>query len=58
MIAGLKRTSKTEVIQPTEQPSQKKRKKAGSANRRVKITNTHLQEHGIDLSKDFIPPGK
>ncbi|TIA93594.1 hypothetical protein E3P99_00018 [Wallemia hederae] len=56
--AGLKRTSKTEVAPPAPQQAQKKRKKAGSSNRRVKITNTHLQEQGIDLSKDFVPPGK
>ncbi|TIA67891.1 hypothetical protein E3P91_04197 [Wallemia ichthyophaga] len=56
--AGLKRTSKTEVAPAAPQQAQKKRKKAGSSNRRVKITNTHLQEQGIDLSKDFVPPGK
>ncbi|TIB92124.1 hypothetical protein E3Q20_00377 [Wallemia mellicola] len=56
--AGLKRTSKTEVAPAVPQTAQKKRKKAGSSNRRVKITNTHLQEQGIDLSKDFVPPGK
>lgn len=27
----------------------------GSNNRRLKITNTHLKDQGIDLSKDFVP---
>ncbi|BGP51422.1 hypothetical protein JCM10450v2_007364 [Rhodotorula kratochvilovae] len=39
------------------------KKKAGkgrkaSSNRRFKITNTHLKDQGIDLSKDYVPQNR
>lgn len=36
----------------------KGRKGPGSHNRRLKITNTHLKDQGIDLSKDYAPTRK
>lgn len=33
----------------------KKGRKGPGAGRRLKITNTHLKDEGIDLSKDYVP---
>lgn len=34
-----------------------KKKRKGAGSRKIKITNTHLKEFGIDLSKDYVPNG-
>ncbi|GAA6014477.1 hypothetical protein JCM10207_001621 [Rhodosporidiobolus poonsookiae] len=39
----------------TAKKKAKGRKGPGSSNRRFKITNTHLKDQGIDLSKDYVP---
>lgn len=50
--AGL--TSSTQAV-VTPRPAQKKAKKKGRG-AKVKITNTHLKDLGIDLSKDYVAP--
>lgn len=42
----------------TVNKKKKGRKGAGQNNRRLKITNTHLKDLGIDLSKDFVAAKK
>ncbi|KAG0146066.1 hypothetical protein CROQUDRAFT_723073 [Cronartium quercuum f. sp. fusiforme G11] len=49
--AGLTSSTST-AVKP--QPTQKKSKKKGRGGK-VKITNTHLKDLGIDLSKDYVP---
>lgn len=51
--AGLS-SSNSEVVKP--HIVQKKSKKKGKGGK-VKITNTHLKDLGIDLSKDYVPVG-
>ncbi|GAA5980472.1 hypothetical protein JCM11641_003406 [Rhodosporidiobolus odoratus] len=54
--AGL--TSSSASAAPPTTTGKKKakgRKGPGSSNRRFKITNTHLKDQGIDLSKDYVP---
>ncbi|VDC07255.1 unnamed protein product [Peniophora sp. CBMAI 1063] len=36
----------------------KKGKKSAPRQRQAKITNTHLKGSGIDLTRDYVPPGK
>ena len=52
----MKTTSAVNAAVPTLATKKKARKGAG--NRRVKITNTHLKDLGIDLSKDYVPVPK
>lgn len=42
----------------TKKKAGKGRKGLGSSNRRFKITNTHLKDQGIDLSKDYVPQNR
>lgn len=49
--AGLTSSTSANVKPP---PTQKKSKKKGRGGK-VKITNTHLKDLGIDLSKDYVP---
>ncbi|GAA6001750.1 transcription factor TFIIE subunit TFA2 [Rhodotorula paludigena] len=42
----------------TKKKAGKGRKGPGSSNRRFKITNTHLKDQGIDLSKDYVPQNR
>ncbi|KZV72420.1 transcription initiation factor IIE subunit beta [Peniophora sp. CONT] len=39
-------------------PLGKKKKKSAPRQRQAKITNTHLKGTGIDLTKDYVAPGK
>ncbi|GAA5861945.1 hypothetical protein JCM8547_001534 [Rhodosporidiobolus lusitaniae] len=58
--AGLTASS-VSLPPPTSTTGKKKakgRKGPGSSNRRFKITNTHLKDQGIDLSKDYVPQGR
>lgn len=50
--AGLTSTSSNNIIKP--QSNKKSKKKSGKGGK-VKITNTHLKDLGIDLSKDYVP---
>ncbi|GEM12533.1 transcription initiation factor TFIIE subunit beta [Rhodotorula toruloides] len=43
---------------PTTTKKAKGRKGPGSSNRRFKITNVHLKDQGIDLSKDYVPQNR
>ncbi|GAA6036276.1 hypothetical protein JCM8097_006872 [Rhodosporidiobolus ruineniae] len=54
--AGLTASS-APLANPTTQ-GKKKPKDRKRANRRFKITNTHLKDQGIDLSKDYVPQGR
>jgi transcription initiation factor TFIIE subunit beta len=36
----------------------KKGKKSATRQRTTRLTNTHLKGMGIDLSKDYVAPGK
>ncbi|SCZ94435.1 BZ3500_MvSof-1268-A1-R1_Chr12-2g03897 [Microbotryum saponariae] len=59
-IAGLTTASTVASDLPRNQnknPRGKGRKGPGSANRRIKLTNTHLKGK-VDLSKDYTPPGR
>ncbi|CAH7671675.1 expressed protein [Phakopsora pachyrhizi] len=49
--AGLTSSSSTNIRPVSTQKKSKKRAKGG----KVKITNTHLKDLGIDLSKDYVP---
>ena len=42
----------------TAKSKKKGRKGAGQNNRRLTITNTHLKDLGIDVSKDYVPVKK
>ncbi|SGY11758.1 BQ5605_C011g06263 [Microbotryum silenes-dioicae] len=58
--AGLTTASTVASDLPRNQnknPRGKGRKGPGSANRRIKLTNTHLKGK-VDLSKDYTPPGR
>ncbi|GAA5935531.1 hypothetical protein JCM1841_003706 [Sporobolomyces salmonicolor] len=43
---------------PTTTKKKAGKGRKGSSNRRFKITNTHLRDQGIDLSKDYVPQGR
>jgi transcription initiation factor TFIIE subunit beta len=47
------------VVEPSAASTADKKKAKGKkgGNRKIKLQNTHLKELGIDLSKDFKPPG-
>jgi transcription initiation factor TFIIE subunit beta len=51
--AGLTAAS-TIAVATTLAKKKKGGKGMGSHNRKLKITNTHLKDLGIDLSKDFV----
>ncbi|MBW0467910.1 hypothetical protein O181_007625 [Austropuccinia psidii MF-1] len=51
--AGLTSSTSATVKPPPSQKKTKKKAKGG----KVKITNTHLKDLGIDLSQDYIPKG-
>jgi hypothetical protein len=53
--AGL--TSSTSAALKPQQTTRKSKKKGGKGGK-VKITNTHLKDLGIDLSKDYVPNKK
>ncbi|POY71584.1 hypothetical protein BMF94_5409 [Rhodotorula taiwanensis] len=53
--AGLTASSAAPPPPTTNKKKAKGRKGPGSSNRRFKITNTHLKDQGIDLSKDYVP---
>lgn len=55
-LEGLQATAAEQVI--PKGPAKKKGKKSGARNRPAKLTNTHLRDMGIDLSKDYVAPGK
>lgn len=46
-----------EAVAPKAPAGKKKKKGSAPRQRQVKITNTHLKGE-IDLSKDFVAPGK
>ncbi|KZV94681.1 hypothetical protein EXIGLDRAFT_500351 [Exidia glandulosa HHB12029] len=54
---GLQATQGEAPVSRAQQPK-KKGKKSGPRQRQVKITNTHLQMEGLDLSRDFVVPPK
>lgn len=54
---GLQATAAEQVI-PKVPGAKKKGKKSGARSRPAKLTNTHLRDMGIDLSKDYVAPGK
>jgi transcription initiation factor TFIIE subunit beta len=56
--AGLTASSAAPPPPTTNKKKVKGRKGPGSSNRRFKITNVHLKDQGIDLSKDYVPQGK
>ncbi|EJD46963.1 transcription initiation factor IIE, beta subunit [Auricularia subglabra TFB-10046 SS5] len=64
--ADMLRVLRAEGLQATQGESavargpapKKKGKKSGPRQRQVRIMNTHLQQEGIDLSKDYVPPPK
>ncbi|GAA5990424.1 hypothetical protein JCM10908_007365 [Rhodotorula pacifica] len=53
--AGLTASSAAPPPPTTNKKKVKGRKGPGSSNRRFKITNVHLKDQGIDLSKDYVP---
>ncbi|BGP58004.1 hypothetical protein JCM8202_001758 [Rhodotorula sphaerocarpa] len=53
--AGLTASSAAPPPPTTNKKKAKGRKGPGSSNRRFKITNVHLKDQGIDLSKDYVP---
>ncbi len=53
---GLQVTA-AEAVAPKAPAGKKKKKGSAPRQRQVKITNTHLKGE-IDLSKDFVAPGK
>jgi len=55
--AGLTSSSNS-ANTPKPQQNTRKPKKKGGKGGKVKITNTHLKDLGIDLSKDYLPPPK
>ncbi|GAA5886748.1 hypothetical protein JCM3774_003038 [Rhodotorula dairenensis] len=56
--AGLTASSAAPPPPTTNKKKVKGRKGPGSSNRRFKITNVHLKDQGIDLSKDYVPQAK
>ena len=56
-VEGLQAAA-TEQVVPKVSGTKKKGKKSGARNRPAKLTNTHLRDMGIDLSKDYVAPGK
>ncbi|BGP19851.1 hypothetical protein JCM10213_003160 [Rhodosporidiobolus nylandii] len=56
--AGLTASSSLAPPPTTTKKKAKGRKGPGSSNRRFKITNTHLKDQGIDLSKDYVPQAR
>jgi transcription initiation factor TFIIE subunit beta len=53
---GLQATA-AESLQPKGPTQKKKGKKGAPRQRQVRITNTHLKGE-IDLSRDYVPPGR
>jgi transcription initiation factor TFIIE subunit beta len=51
--AGLTSSSLSNLSKPAQ--THRKPKKKGGRGGKVKITNTHLKDLGIDLSKDYLP---
>jgi transcription initiation factor TFIIE subunit beta len=56
LSGGLQETASEAPVIKT--PMGKKRGKKGTRQRTTRLTNTHLKGMGIDLSKDYVAPGK
>jgi transcription initiation factor TFIIE subunit beta len=57
LSGGLQETASEAPVIKTP-VGKKKGKKSATRQRTARLTNTHLKDTGIDLSKDYVAPGK